>query len=334
MCFLSISVFATLAAGTTEVNTRAVGHCVREFDVGRALLNETLHEQVYYWANNHDVRDWQWEKTTASPELLVRWDVSAAEAQNLECVGIRYAAGIRIPEPFESVLVMWHMAVEIPLRVEKVVCRGNHVMYEDAVIHEPVLDQIQMSTKHVLVTDFDMESQAKTTLSLPWYAAMLEGQVKAAMDRSVSEKFDAVVRSLCEPRRHELLGLRSKRRNLSSWWKGLRPAPHPYAGPTDNATNTNASITETAGRHRLPHRPHRPANASDTWVVVLLPEEPWPAPEDEAWPCPDAAPCEKPMENDTEIEQNKKSPIYEVIHQPRLAVRRRGALDAKPQLPR
>jgi hypothetical protein len=79
-------------------------------------------------------------------------------------------------------------------------------------------------------------------------------------------------------------------------------------------------------------------------VVVLLPEEPWPAPEDEAltdealtdepWPCPDAAPCEKPVESDTESKQNKKSPIHEVSHQPRLAVRRRGALDMMPQLPR
>jgi len=301
------------------VKTRGAGHCARAFDVGRAISNETLHEQVYYWANNHEVRGWQWEKTTASAESLVRWGLSEADGAGLECAGIRYAAGIRIPEPFESLLVLWHMSVEIPLRVEKVVCRGQGVLYEDATIREPVLDQIRMTTKHELLTDFDMESTCKTTLFLPWYAQLLEAQVVSAMDHSVGEKFDAVVRSLCEPQRRSAGGMRvrSKRRSLFPGWSGLRPAPHPFAGPQGaaNATSANASNAQTVGIHRLPqraHRPSRPANASDTWVVIVLPEEPLPEPADYGYeednalanvpakppdkkgPCSAEAPCEKP----------------------------------------
>jgi hypothetical protein len=302
------------SAGATEVQTRGAGHCARAFDVGRAISNETLHEQVYYWANNHEVRGWQWEKTTASAESLVRWGLSEADGAGLECAGIRYAAGIRIPEPFESLLVLWHMSVEIPLRVEKVVCRGKGVLYEDATIREPVLDEIRMTTKHELMTDFDMESTCKTTLFLPWYAQLLEAQVVSAMDRSVGEKFDAVVRSLCEPQRRsgEGMRVRSKRRSLFPGWSGLRPAPHPFAGPAANTTHQGwpgwgAHANGTHRQHR-PHRPSRPANATDTWVVIVLPEEPWPEPGEEdtvvanvpeklaekKGPCSAEAPCEKP----------------------------------------
>ena len=83
VCFLISNVRAT------DVRTRAVGHCVREFDFQRALDNETLHNQVYYWANNHDVREWQWEKTTVSPSLVQRWDITAETASRLECVAVR-----------------------------------------------------------------------------------------------------------------------------------------------------------------------------------------------------------------------------------------------------
>jgi hypothetical protein len=248
--------------------------------------------------------------------------LSEADGAGLECAGIRYAAGIRIPEPFESLLVLWHMSVEIPLRVEKVVCRGKGVLYEDATIREPVLDEIRMTTKHELMTDFDMESTCKTTLFLPWYAQLLEAQVVSAMDRSVGEKFDAVVRSLCEPQRRsgEGMRVRSKRRSLFPGWSGLRPAPHPFAGPAANTTHQGwpgwgAHANGTHRQHR-PHRPSRPANATDTWVVIVLPEEHLPEPEDYGYvqdiapenvsanvpaklpdkkgPCSAEAPCEKP----------------------------------------
>jgi hypothetical protein len=289
------------SAGATEIDTRGMGQCAAAFDVGRALLNETLHEQVFYWANDHEVREWQWEKTTASPEALVRWDLSAAEGAGLECVAIRYAAGIRLPEPFESLLVVWHMAVEIPLRVEKVVCRGNRVLYEDAMIREPVLDQIRMVTKHKLVTDFDLESSAKTTLSLPWYAQVLEGQVSAALDRSVGEKFDAVVRSLCEPVKAGLTAgstrMRTKRRNMFPGWTGLKIPSNPFAG-TARDRLANETADENGTHVHKPRRPHKPLNANETWVVFLLPDdEPWPAPlapKEQVQPCPEDTPCEKP----------------------------------------
>ena len=330
--FFVLCVLATrwTSAVATDVETRAVGTCARAFDLDRALSNETLHEQVYYWANNHDVRDWQWEKTTPSPALLVRWDVSAAGGAELQCVGIRYSAGIRIPQPFESLLVMWHMSVEIPLRVEKVVCRGKGVLYEDATIHEPVLNEIRMSTKHVLATEYDLESTAKTTLYLPWYAQMLESQVSDAMSHSVAEKFDAVVRSLCEPMRNELRSvqaMRNKRRNLFSGWKGLFQPKRPFAG------NTTVNASE-APMPRRPHRPLKPPGANETWVVILLPEdEPWPETADmadtadmpdvaskDSEPCKDG-PCEKP----------KGGKDSAVDHKPRLAVRRRRVSNAAPQ---
>lgn len=307
---LWVCVFTTLmatgGATETEVLTRGEGHCARPFDLGRALSNETLHEQVYYWANNHDVREWQWEKTTASPDMLLRLDLSVVDGAKLECVGIRYAAGIRIPEPFESLLVVWHMSVEIPLRVEKVVCRGDAVLYEYATIQEPVLNEIHMITKHDLVTDFALQSSAKTTLVLPWFAAMLEAQVKTAMSRSVGEKFDAVVRSLCEPK--------GARRSFSfgslfsSWVSVLLPASSPFGGNTTlkNATSHNSSHKTTQRPRRsfeklhrpkpqqpqIPQRPEKPVNASETWIVILLPEdEPWPAPCDDPF-CDEDSPVD------------------------------------------
>jgi hypothetical protein len=317
-----VCVLGTLVgSGAMTVDTHGVGRCVREFDVGRALLNETLHEQVYYWANRHEVREWQWQTTTASPELVARLALSPSEAAGLECVGIRYAAAIRIPEPFESLLVMWHMSVEIPLRVEKVVCRGNRVLYEDAVIEEPVLNRIQMSTKHVLVSDYELESSATTTLELPWYASVLESQVSAALDKSVGEKFDAVVMSLCEPRR---AALRSKRRSLFGGWTGLRPAPQPFAGPL-NATQAHGDKLAVPSRHAEPTRPLKPPHANASWVVILLPvDEAWPEPENASWvPADCDGPCDKKTGGPQE-ERVAKPVTKPVAHTMQLAVRRRS----------
>jgi len=305
-----LCLFATLGTrvAAMEVDTRAIGHCAREFDFGRALSNETLHNQVLYWAHNHDVRDWQWEKTTASQEILKRWELSTAEAAGLQCVGVRYAAAIRIPEPFESLLVIWHMSVEIPLRVQKVVCVGNRKMYEDALIEEPVLNRIKMSTKHELVTGYDLQSTAKTTLDLPWYASVLESQVYAALDRSVGEKFDAVVQSLCEPHSLQLRSvrsvrsLRSKRRGLFSGWTGLRPVSHPFAGPSLGNTTKDDNASSVHGYHKKPLRPDKPVHQNASWIVILLPEEEdWPVPENESLvenekvekDCEESIPCDK-----------------------------------------
>lgn len=300
MCFLEcilLCLYMKLVTGM-EVDTRAVGRCVREFDFGRALSNETLHNQVLYWAHNQDVRDWQWETTTPSVEHLKRWGVSTADAAGLQCVGVRYAAAIRIPEPFESLLVIWHMSVEIPLRVQKVVCTGNRIMYEYALIEEPVLNQIKMSTKHELVSGYEMKSTAKTTLDLPWYASVLESQVYAALDRSVGEKFDAIVQSLCESHK----SLRSKRRGLLSGWTGLRPAPQAFAGLGLGNATKDENVTNVHGHRKRPMKLPNSVHKNASWVVILLPEdEEWPVTADTSWvkkdesekDCEETVPCDK-----------------------------------------
>ena len=133
-----------------------------------------------------------------STEFLRFFDVSADDAGGLECAAVHYAASIRLPEAFVSFLRFWRLSVDIPLTVDKQVCHSDRLVLESAVIREPVLDEIRMTTRHELVSAWDVDSASHMQMRLPWYARLLEPQIAEALDRSVGEKLDTVMASLCD----------------------------------------------------------------------------------------------------------------------------------------
>jgi hypothetical protein len=172
--------------------------CATPVLIERAVSNATLYRQVYTWAHDKDVRDWSYEPWNASAEFLRLFNVPPDDAAGLECAAVHYAASIRLPQAFVSFMHFWHLAVDIPLTVDKQVCRSDRLVLESAVIREPVLDVIHMSTRHELMSAWDVDTASHMQMRLPWYARLLEPQIVEALDRSVGEKLDAVMASMCD----------------------------------------------------------------------------------------------------------------------------------------
>jgi hypothetical protein len=198
VCMLVASVCVCEAV---DVETRALGKCGAGEHLAqeRALENATLHAQIYDWANQRDCSHWDFAREGhASTELLALFDVSGSDAAALECVNISYQATINLPGIFSSLLSVFGVPEDIPLKVEKLVCKGTDLILEDAIIQAPVVGQVHMRAKHTLHNGNEIVSVSHTVLSLPWYALPFTGQTSAALDHSVSEKFGAILKSLCK----------------------------------------------------------------------------------------------------------------------------------------
>jgi len=226
-----------------EVETKLTQRCANGGRVQQtlALENHTLHEQIFFWAHNKDVGEWKYATgANASAELLARFDVSGAAAEALECVHVEYAATIRLPEPFETLVVMLGMQADIPLRVRKTVCAGSDVIFEEAHIDAPIVGSISMLAKEEVRDDVDLLSVAHTSLTLPWYAHVVSSQVSGALASSVLEKFNAVSRSLCD----EDDGSRGKFAQLRALTRPLTPS----ATATANGSFALPAPARTAAR--------------------------------------------------------------------------------------
>ena len=200
VCVLSVCVLVCVCEAV-DVETRALGKCGagEHLAQGRALTNDTLHAQIYDWANQRDVLRWEYAREGhASAEILALYDVPGNDAAALECVNISYDATIRLPGIFSSLLSVFGVPEDIPLQVEKLVCKGTDLILEDAIIQAPVVGLIHMRAKHALYNGNEIVSVSHTILNLPWYAMPFSGQTSSALDHSVSEKFTAILKSLCK----------------------------------------------------------------------------------------------------------------------------------------
>ena len=213
MCVLVLALTLSGAAALVRDLTgrRECGTPVR---MDRAVSNETLHQQVVQWARDKEVRDWSYAPWNASEDFIRRLGVSDADAAALECAAVRYASSLTLPEAFVAFLLFWHMPVDISLSVEKQVCRTERTVFESAVIRVPVLNDVHMSARHELQSDWELDSSSHMDMYVPWYARLIEPQIGAALDQSVREKLDAVMQSMCEPPDFPAL-LRLQRPNAS-----------------------------------------------------------------------------------------------------------------------
>jgi hypothetical protein len=182
--------------------------------IDRAVSNATLYQQVYTWARGNEVRDWNYEPWNASDEFVRQFAVPPEDAAAMQCVAVHYSASLTLPEAFVSFLLFWRMPVDVPLSVDKQVCRTERVILESAVIRVPVLNEISMSARHELLSDWDVDSASHMQMYVPWYARLIEPQIAEALDRAVREKLDAVMQSLCAAPEFPAL-LRLQRPNAS-----------------------------------------------------------------------------------------------------------------------
>lgn len=184
-------------------------NCPTALTLDRAVSNATLYRQVYEWAHNKDVTDWSYEPWTASDEFVRAFELSAEDAAGMECAAVHYSTTVSLPEGFAAFMRFWNLNTDVALTVDKQVCRTEHAVLERAIVREPVLQEVHMSTRHEVVSAWDLRSSSHMDTNLPWYARLIETQIGDALDRSVSEKGDAVMHSLCaEPLFPALLRLK------------------------------------------------------------------------------------------------------------------------------
>jgi hypothetical protein len=107
-------------------------------------------------------------------------------------------SSLTLPEAFVAFLLFWHMPVDISLSVDKQVCRTEKTVFESAVIRVPVLNEVHMSARHELQSDWELDSSSHMSMYVPWYARLIEPQIGMALDKSVREKLDAVMQSMCD----------------------------------------------------------------------------------------------------------------------------------------
>lgn len=188
--------------------------CATPVRMDLAVSNETLYEQVVQWARDKEVRDWSYAPWNASEDFIRQLDVSDADAAELQCSAVHYASSLTLPEAFVAFLVFWHMPVDISLSVDKQVCRTQRTVFESAVIRVPVLNEVHMTVRHELQSDWELDSSSHMYMYVPWYARLIEPQIGMSLDQSVREKLDAVMHSMCEPPDFPAL-LRLQRPNAS-----------------------------------------------------------------------------------------------------------------------
>ena len=193
-CFL---VLALTPARAMVRNTLLERNCPTALLLDRAVSNATLYRQVYEWAHIKDVSDWSYEPWAVDDEFVRAFELSADAAAGMECATVHYKTTVSLPDGFAAFMRFWNLATDVPLTVDKQVCHAEHAILERAVVREPVVREIHMSTRHEVLSEWDVRSSSHMELDLPWYAQLLETQIGDALDVSVREKGDTVMHSLC-----------------------------------------------------------------------------------------------------------------------------------------
>jgi hypothetical protein len=96
------------SAGVVGTGGRGAGDACggASMSLDRALSNATMYRQVYVWAHDKDVGEWWYARTNASAAVAAHFGMSEGEATGMECVTVKYRAGIDLPEPLKSFLVL------------------------------------------------------------------------------------------------------------------------------------------------------------------------------------------------------------------------------------
>ena len=208
---------ATLApAHAMARDTLAQRNCPTALMLEGAVTNATLYRQVFEWAHSKDVAEWSYAQAPASAEFVRVFGMSVEEGAALECATVHYATTVRLPDLFAAFMQLWRLSTDVALTVDKEVCRSDHAILERAVVREPVLHEIHMLTRHEAISPWDLRSTSHMNTELPWYAQLIETQIGDELDKSVREKGDAVMHSVCaEPLFSLPATLRLKRPNAT-----------------------------------------------------------------------------------------------------------------------
>ena len=213
----------TARATQMEQNSSAAacGRPREAFDVGLALRNSTLYEQVYVWMHEKDVENWNYS-------TAVRMNGSTAS----ECATVTYDTFIDSPTFFAQILRNLHMAFRFPIGVRKEVCVHGGTVEERATVTVPLIHELSMTSRYEVEAE-TVRSSLDAEYSVPWYINFLIYDIEEHLRVNFKLKLDSFARSLCAPRGAEqwaLLRAPEKQYALHGFRREARPQ-HALASP-------------------------------------------------------------------------------------------------------
>jgi hypothetical protein len=161
------------------------GGCVGGYDVGVALDNSTLYEQVFQWMHKKDVVDWNYST-----------EVRFNGTTDLQCVVISYKTMVEAPTFFARLLSNFRLELQFPIEVHKEVCLAEQTVLESASITAPLVQEFRMSGRYE-VHDDHLKSSVEAHYDMPWYIDFLIHDVSEHLRTNFKRKVDAVAASMC-----------------------------------------------------------------------------------------------------------------------------------------
>jgi len=194
-CALSVSTHARETQMEQNNSAAACGRPREAFDVGLALRNSTLYEQVYVWMHEKDVENWNYSRA-------VRHNGSS----EIECATVTYDTFIDSPTFFSQFLANFHMAFRFPIGVRKEVCVDGATVAETATVTVPLMHELAMSSRYEVEAE-TVRSSLDAEYSVPWYINFLVYDIEEHLRLNFKLKLDSVAQSLCAPRAAEEMAL-------------------------------------------------------------------------------------------------------------------------------
>jgi hypothetical protein len=186
------------------------------FDVGLALRNSTLYEQVYVWMHEKDVENWNYSRALrANPVTMV------------ECATVSYDTFVESPTFFAEMLRSLHMSVRFPIGVRKELCVDGSTIEETATVTVPLIHELRMTARYEVGAE-RVQSSLVAKYSVPWYIDLFVYDIEKHLQENFALKLDSVARSLCAQsgaERFQLLRAPAERYSMSEMRReaALRP---------------------------------------------------------------------------------------------------------------
>ena len=158
------------------------------FDIGRALRNSTLYEQVYVWMHEKEVENWNYSRA-----------VKVNGSTETECATVTYDTFIDSPTFFAQMLRNFKMSMRFPIGVRKEVCVEGASVVETATVSVPVIHELSMTSRYEVGAD-EVHSSLAAEYHVPWYIDFLMYDIEQHLRENFKIKLDSVAQSLCAPR--------------------------------------------------------------------------------------------------------------------------------------
>jgi hypothetical protein len=184
---LSLSAVSAFELHFEQQNTRYATCKGGDFDTDLALRNDTLYQQVYQWMHQQDVQDWTYATKNRSNDT-----------EPSTCALVSYKTLVASPTFFARLLRNFHMSVQFPIAVQKLVCLDGSAVFETSTVSAPLIHDLTMTVRYD-VQAAHVDAVVDAHYSLPWYIDVLVDDVAQHLRANFKEKIDAVAQTLCAP---------------------------------------------------------------------------------------------------------------------------------------